>query len=475
MATDLDSRPFASSEEIQGNILAPFRCDHQAFVFLNFHHQRDGARRWLADVTGRVSTTKDAGGAKEPPHRSVGLTATGMVVLHPEVAADLVQFAAFWSGPLGSRLDDSGDLTTTAALLSDVDAGDPTSWLVGGPDGIPVDALLIVAAEDAASLRAEVDDEQRNAERFNLKVVRVEQGTVLRRKDRQSIDHFGFADGISQPGVRGYSTAVEVDGLLQDEKRPGSPIIATGEFILGYPGERRPPSRTPRPAPAPWMRDGSFQVFRRLRQDVTGWRERMASLSGYGIATEDVEARAIGRRPDGRPLVPGADLERPNAFGYSEDEQGWYTPFYAHIRKMNPRNDRVFRDRSHKILRRGVPFERSDPDRPDNVERGLLFNAYMASIEDQFEFLQRRWANDPHFPGSALARFQQPAGTGPTVNGLDPVVGDDATVARRRFGKRIAREIPPPALGGFVTTTGAVYAFTPSMAALKLLAGEATL
>ena len=95
MATDLDSRPFASSEEIQGNILAPFRCDHQAFVFLNFHHQRDGARRWLGDVTGRVSTTKDAGGAKEPPHRGLGLTATGMVVLHPEVAAtvrvDVVQ------------------------------------------------------------------------------------------------------------------------------------------------------------------------------------------------------------------------------------------------------------------------------------------------------------------------------------------------------------------------------------------------
>jgi hypothetical protein len=61
------------------------------------------------------------------------------------------------------------------------------------------------------------------------------------------------------------------------------------------------------------------------------------------------------------------------------------------------------------------------------------------------------------------------------VAGLDPVVGDDAQVARRRFGKRISRDIPPLALGGFVTTTGAVYAFAPSISALRRLAQESQL
>ena len=475
MAADPDSPPLASSDQIQGNILAPFRCDHQAFVFLSFRHNRNGARQWLGDVAGRVTSTKDARDSKGVPFRNLGLTATGLVVLHPELASVLAQFEAFWNGPLGSRIDDSGDLTTTAALLSDVDASDPTAWVVGGPDRPPIDAVLTIAAEDIDQLRTQIDEETGRAEAAGLDVVSVEKGEVLRTEDSQkkSIDHFGFADGISQPGIRGYSNVADVNGRLEDADRPGSPIIAAGEFILGHPGERRPPAPRPRPATPPWMRDGSFQVFRRLSQDVAGWRQKTEALSGYGSDPDEVQARAIGRRTDGRPLDPSYRPDALNAFTYENDPHGWYTPFYAHIRKMNPRDDKVFRDRSHKLLRRGILFGPAfDPERPDEHERGLLFNAYMASIEDQFEFLQRRWANNPEFPASTLARFQPEPGKGTAVSGLDPVLGDDAQVARRRFGKRIARDIPPPALGGFVTTTGAVYAFAPSIDALKLLARE---
>ena len=132
---------------------------------------------------------------------------------------------------------------------------------------------------------------------------------------------------------------------------------------------------------ASWMRDGSFQVFRRLRQDVVGWRRKMDTLGGLGNTRADVEAAAIGRRPDGRPLDPSHRSGTFNAFTYKNDPHGWFTPFYAHIRKMNPRDDRVFRDRSHKLLRRGVPYGPPfDPEKPDDAERGLLFNAYMASI-----------------------------------------------------------------------------------------------
>jgi Dyp-type peroxidase family len=477
MATGSGPRPLANSPDIQGNILAPFRCDYQAFLFLSFHHRQDGARQWLDDVAGRVSTTGQVRPTGQTTRLNLGLTATGLVALHPEAAADLVAFDAFWNGPLGARLDDSGALTTTAALLSDVDASDPRTWVVGAPDQPPVDALLTIAATDDGTLDAAIAAEKQRADDRRLTVVWVEKGEVLRKTDSgQSIDHFGFADGISQPGIRGFSTVAEVDGRLEDAERPGSPIIAAGEFILGYPGERRPPVRTPRPTPASWMRDGSFQVFRRLRQDVAGWRQRMEALSGYGNSPADIEAAAIGRRQDGRPLDPTHRSGTLNAFTYERDPHGWYTPLYAHIRKMNPRDDTVFRDRSHKLLRRGVPFGPVfDSEKPDAAERGLLFNAYMASIEDQFEFLQRRWANDPEFPASTLARFQQSAGKGRTVAGLDPVVGDDAQVARRRFGKRISRDIPTLALGGFVTTTGALYAFAPSIGGLRQLADETDL
>jgi len=106
----------------------------------------------------------------------------------------------------------------------------------------------------------------------------------------------------------------------------------------------------------------------------------------------------------------------------------------------------------------------------------MLFNAYMASIEDQFEFLQRCWANDPEFPSSTIAKHKlRPVAAAGRVDGLDPVIGYTADAAHRRFGTKAVHGIPPLAFGGFVTTTGAVYAFAPSRAALHLLAGEVPL
>ena len=59
MATVLDSRPLAASQDIQGNVLAPYRSQHQAFLFLSFRNQRNLTRRWLADAAKRVSSTAD--------------------------------------------------------------------------------------------------------------------------------------------------------------------------------------------------------------------------------------------------------------------------------------------------------------------------------------------------------------------------------------------------------------------------------
>ena len=107
------------------------------------------------------------------------------------------------------------------------------------------------------------------------------------------------------------------------------------------------------------------------------------------------------------------------------------------------------------------------------TSRGLIFNAYLANIENQFEFVQRRWANDPEFPTRTLKQYGRIAED--RVDGLDPVLGDDARAAGRRLRPEVHRQIKPAAFGGFVTTTGAVYAFAPSLPALRLLAGDAPL
>lgn len=450
--------PLSDSSQIQGNILRPFRGDHQAFLFLSFRSDRGRARAWLAAAAHRATGTDDVPqtrSAAPPALLNVGLTAAGLVLLHSEVSGDLVGHAAFWQGPLGTRLDDAGAITSAPALLGDLGPGDPSQWVVGGP-GRPVDVLLTVAADDIDALQSAVEGEVREAARHSLEVLLVQWGGVIRNDDGKRIEHFGFADGISQPGVRGFADTI----------RPGAAVIAPGEFLLGHPGERRPPSWTPRPTPAPWMRNGSFQVFRRLRQDVAGWWGHMGTLDPN---PEDAAARALGRHLDGRPLAaPEGEL---NTFTYHGDDDGDRTPRYAHIRKVNPREDAIFRDRGHKMLRRGIPFgsrlDRGQAD--DGQERGMLFNAYMANIEDQFEYVQRRWAGDPGFPASTLSRYGRSASS---VDGMDPVLGVSQQVAGETLAPEVVRAIPAAGFGGFVTTTGAVYAFSPSIRSLHLLAGD---
>ena len=445
-------------EQIQGNILRPFGGRYQAFLAVSFRTKRVEARRWLAGVASRVTVTTEVPGKGDdrlPEGTSllnVGLTATGLVLLHPEAGSPLAAYGAFWNGPLGARLDDDARLTTAPALLGDIDASDPVEWVVGGPDvadaegrrGTPVDALLTIAAGTPGTLESAVRREREAAAVFEI-LYEQRCEVLYDEVTKRRVEHFGYTDGISQPPVAGSPDTPPVEA--------GPRPIAAGEFIIGYPGERRPQSWAPRPRPARWMRDGSFQVFRRLVQDPQKFWDRIAELAHKeGITEDDAFARALGRHLDGRPLAaPDADRETENAFTYDGDRDGRKTPFSAHIRKVNPREDVVFRDRGHKMLRRGLTFgPRFTKGRADGAERGMVFNSYMASIEDQFESVQRRWARDPTFPSSTLVKYGRiPADPPPKADGLDPIT-----------------------FGGSVANTGAVYAFAPSLAALLRLAGD---
>jgi hypothetical protein len=77
------------------------------------------------------------------------------------------------------------------------------------------------------------------------------------------------------------------------------------------------------------------------------------------------------------------------------------------------------------ILRRGIPFGKPvfGVKRPSpgllRQERGLMFICYGSTIEDQFEFLTRRWSNSP---------------IQPNFGGHDPVIGQrDERGSRERY------------------------------------------
>lgn len=119
-------------------------------------------------------------------------------------------------------------------------------------------------------------------------------------------------------------------------------------------------------------------------------------------------------------------------------------------------------------MRRGIPYGPAyKGDNPD-AERGLMFVCYGTSLERQFEFLQRVWSNNPNFvpgdPGSP--------------NGIDKVTG---TIRQGGPGSPDAHieladgEKGTVSMNRFVQTTGAVYAFTPSISTLRRLAANESL
>jgi hypothetical protein len=71
------------------------------------------------------------------------------------------------------------------------------------------------------------------AARHNLLMVFEQPGATLPGPHKGQ-EHFGFKDGISQPGVRGYDPESQ-DHPGEVEGKPGTDLIAAGEFLLGYP------------------------------------------------------------------------------------------------------------------------------------------------------------------------------------------------------------------------------------------------
>jgi Dyp-type peroxidase family len=480
------------SEEIQGHVLAGFKKDYQAFLFVRFPVEGfrfpDAAqgRAWLANLLQWIATTRAVAdfnwrfsqarrqrGGDDPERlkarwTSIGLTYEGLVALGPSLEGDLHSFTAYREGA-AARAADNGDNGRNA----------PEQWLIGRSDQ-DVHAIVTLAADERSDLLVALDRLRALNAAHGVLTLFEQRGETLPGV-RAGSEHFGFRDGISQPGVQGFDPQDPASGphsLLHPEPEPlhhlGSRLVAPGEFVLGY---RREPDRagdtSPRPHPL-FMKDGSFQVFRRLAQDVPGfWAQVTAhaqSLAFEKAPTADLlAAKLVGRWRSGTPLDraphddnrPQRDPDDDNDFQFEGDPEGFRCPRFAHIRKMNPRDTRTFNVNRHRLLRRGIPF--GPPFDPASgrgagvdAKRGLCFLSFMSSIEDQFEFLQRHWANAPDFPPGERA-------------GPDPLIGDATRPAPVRL------RIPPGTEHGlefrrFVETEGAVYAFLPSSSTLRELA-----
>jgi Dyp-type peroxidase family len=344
-----------------------------------------------------------------------------------------------------------------------------------------VDGVLLVTGADLLSVTFQ-SNELLGILAGSIKVVYSEIGQTRPGAQRRH-EHFGFLDGVSQPGIRGLTTAEAWRN--HDQRLPGQDLIWPGEFVFGYSGQHPEDAQAEGPPPhmaAPWMRNGSYMVFRRLQQKVPEFwwfvREQAARL---GIDQELLAARMVGRWKSGAPLeltpLPddlklGADEKRRNDFEFSDDPEQRRCPYAAHIRKVNPRDDTGNKAeiQRHRIIRRGITFgpEVEPGETTTRHSRGLMFVCYQASIERQFEFIQRNYANNPDF----VCGKRRPDG-GAVIPGFDPIIGQAEGNGSREMdepypnypggNRRTTLEMPYQ----FVVLTAAAYFFMPSITALR--------
>jgi Dyp-type peroxidase family len=515
----------AATADIQGNVIPGFNKDHQRFLFFTATDVT-GARAWLRWLAPRLSNMQEvldfrrefrrerlASGSATP---STTATWTAFALSGPAVVKLLGADAV---GELGDEAFRQGMAARSTYLGDPADPSVPghrDTWQAGATDA---DFLVIVASDAVDDLEAAASGIIQEAARQGVGLTFDQLGENL-PGNLAGHEHFGFKDGVSQPGVRGTTTDGEyISPRYLDPRnphariygKPGQPLVWPGQFVVGWPRQNPADPLVPDAGAGTfpgWARNGSYLVFRRLTQDVPAFWDFVARAAReHGTDAIHFASMLVGRWPSGAPisrspeaddLALAGDEFAHNHFQFDDDTRPWMPsaelaeagypgdahrraradifgrtcPVAGHIRKVNPRDsgtdfgapaDTFLR----LMLRRGIPFGPAlagvaDPS-PDLVatERGLLFAAYMTSIEDQFEFVVRRWAN------SALQ---------PNVGGHDPIIGQadvhgdrvrhiDLLSAEGEAAKRVEIERE------FVTATGGGYFFAPGISAVNDVLG----
>jgi hypothetical protein len=257
------------------------------------------------------------------------------------------------------------------------------------------------------------------------------QDGFVKRENCRQVEHFGFADGISQPVF--FDTEKSRAPRRQSGWDPKAPL---GLVLV----------RDPYPSSEYAAEYGSFCAFLNIEQHEAEFEGAAKALAGrVGCPVDHAREMIIGRRTTGEPLVPrGSDV---NDFDDDPESGQLEWPTASHTRRMN------FREHPHRrILRRGVVYD-------SYGEKGLLFQSFQANLREQFEKNIERWANNPTYP--------------PGNVGIDPMIGTSSTAPQKwplqekalrakvtKSGESIMTECP---VHGVTTIRGGDYFYFPSI------------
>jgi Dyp-type peroxidase family len=458
---------------LQGNILKGHGRHFTANIFLQFGDDQLKSRRLLRELANHHVTDahsqllaarafKDCG-KSGGDFCHVAISAVGYEALG--IDAGVHNDADFLGG---MRSQESRD----ALADPDLQFWDP-------PFRASLHAVVLAAGESQSSCAKLTLTLKALITEHGASVIHTQHGKQLFNTAGEGIEHFGYVDGRSQP-------LMLVEDIQHEAEIAGTafwdPSFELGTALVADPGMAGQPESD--------YSFGSYFVFRKLEQNVRGFKRREQQIAPAGVNRELRGAMLVGRFEDGTPVTTSSIArgnKPPNDFNYDGDT-GSRCPFHSHIRKTNPRGsgggEPEEAERRHLMARRGITYEdvaRSvHPDELPEAENldefdenvgphlpesdvGLLFMAYNRKIADQFKFTQRAWANSDRFP----------LGKPNVANGIDPVIGQAGAVG----SQQLPVEWDNPAMGtdnsatfaGFVKMKGGEYFFSPSLTFLKAL------
>lgn len=141
-----------------------------------------------------------------------------------------------------------------------------------------------------------------------------------------------------------------------------------------------------------WCVNGSYLVYRKIREDMPRWESTDKREQEATIGREKSTGLPLSHKRDGvGNLTP--------VFVDPKVEDG--VRLNAHIRKVQPRRPGTdlfgLHDLERRFLRRPYPFF-DGLDANGCSTNGLQFIAFMKSIQQQFEHVTNMWQMNPNFP-----------------------------------------------------------------------------
>src|SRR5215813_5027106 len=233
-------------EDIQSVVLRPRPTPYSATYIVLRIDERNAGRELMWRVSAVVTSAAKPTSPLADTWVSVALTYQGLKALGaPQDSLD--SFAWEFRQGMAARAKELGDSGESS----------PENWEkpLGTPD---VHVVLIAISPDTQQL--EVSIERARKAYQSLPGI-----TAIWRQDCHALPNekepFGFRDGISHPAIEGSGIA---------GTNPQEQPLKAGEFVLGYRDEIGGVQMT---RPEVLGRNGSYVVFRKLRQRVAAFRQ----------------------------------------------------------------------------------------------------------------------------------------------------------------------------------------------------------